>query len=220
MIHHFNIYIHVAAGTIALAVGVIILLRRKGTRFHRQAGQVFVRLLAIVTATGFIGWLFFRSNSFLLMLTLLAGYNTFSGYRVVKSKHRRPAPFDFVVASVTLVTGMVYLFYLMNADRNWSPSVIYPTLSGIVLVTSYDILKILVFHFKVSGWWVCEHIYKIISAFSALLSAFVGTILPDFKPYSQIGPSAFCLLLIIAFILQEISRASPKRRSALTNNPG
>ena len=220
MIHHFNIYIHVAAGTIALAVGVIILLRRKGTRFHRKAGQLFVVLLAIVTATGFIGWHFFRSNSFLLMLTLLAGYNTFSGYRVVKSKHRRPAPFDLVVATVTLVTGMVYLFYLMNADRNWSPSVIYPTLSGIVLVTSYDILKILVFHFKVSGWWVCEHIYKIISAFSALLSAFVGTILPDFKPYSQIGPSAFCLLLIISFILQEISRASPKRRSALTNNPG
>ena len=215
MIHQLNIYIHVAAGTIALVLGAIILLRRKGTRLHKKSGRFFIYLLAIVTATGFIGWLFFRTSPFLLMLTMLAGYNTFSGYRIVKLKANQGSWPDLVIPMITFVAGLTYLFYLTNTDGNWSPSVIYSAVSAILLVTLYDIFKNLLFHHKIKNWWLYEHIYKIVSAFSAVLSAFIGTILPSFKPYSQIGPSSFCVFLIVFFIWREVKKSKIEIRPAL-----
>jgi hypothetical protein len=47
-----------------------------------------------------------------------------------------------------------------------------------------------------------EHVYKNDLGISALLSAFGGTVLPDYHPYSQAGPGAFCVWLIVFFIWQ------------------
>ncbi len=215
MIHQINIIIHVTAGSFALLLGTILLFKTKGTHFHRAKGMYFVYLLTIVTVSGFIGWLFFRSNAFLLMLTVLAGYNTFAGYRIVKRKQLPATWFDQFVAFSALASGLFYWLWLLSTDSNWSPSVIYPTVSGIVFVTVYDICKRLFFHEKLKTWWLYEHIYKIVSAFSAIFSAFVGTVLPNFKPYSQIGPSSFCLLLIFYFIWKESRREVTVKHSSL-----
>lgn len=215
MIHKINLLIHITAGTVALIVGIIILFSAKGSRFHLRFGRYFVYLLAIVVSTGFLGWLFFRSNSFLLMLTILAGYNTYSGYRIVKLKENKLPTLEVCIPLVALATGIFYLIWLMRSDTLWSPAVIYPTLSGLVLVTVYDLLKFFVLHHRIRHWWLYEHIYKIISAFSAILSAFVGTVLPNFKPYSQIGPSTLCIALIIFFIWKQVLKPRKVRRTSL-----
>jgi hypothetical protein len=64
--------------------------------------------------------------------------------------------------------------------------------------TIYDLSKYLWLYPYLKKWWIYKYFHKMISAFSALLSAFVGTILPDFKPFSQLG--SVLLLLIIWFI--------------------
>jgi hypothetical protein len=53
---------------------------------------------------------------------------------------------------------------------------------------------------KYQKLWFYEHIYKMIGAFTALLSAFSGTVLYAYQPYSQILPSVFGTLLQIGFI--------------------
>ena len=75
MIHQFNILIHVVAGTLGLIVGTFVLLAPKATSTHVRWGRYFLYLLSVVVITGFLGWLFFRSDPFLFLLTLLAGYN-------------------------------------------------------------------------------------------------------------------------------------------------
>jgi uncharacterized membrane protein len=206
MIHSINIGIHIIAGSVALVLGIILLLWPKGGPFHKKFGKVFVWILAIVCGTGFLGWLFFRSNAFLLMLTLLAGYNTFAGFRIIKLKQQRSSIFDALVAMVVLSVGLCYMSWLMNSDTIWNKSVIYSTLGGIVLVTSYDISKYFYLHRWTKTWWLYEHIYKIISSFSAIFSAFIGTVLPNYKPFSQIVPSFFCVMLIVVFIWRNVNR--------------
>ncbi len=44
----------------------------------------------------------------------------------------------------------------------------------------------------------------------ALLSAFVGTLLPDYKPYSQILPSLLMTLLMIFFNIKIYIRLKKK----------
>jgi hypothetical protein len=204
--HQVNITIHVIAGTIAMLIGIILLIRPKATKFHLKWGRVFVYLLTLVNVSAFLGWLFFRSNPFLLMLTLLASYNTFAGYRIIKLKTNRGGLLDLLAPVAALSTGLIYLFHLMHSDSNWSPAVIYPTLSALIAVTVYDIVKHLLFHPFIKQWWLYEHIYKIVSAFGAVLSAFVGTVLPNFKPYSQAGPGILCWIIIIGFILVEVQK--------------
>jgi hypothetical protein len=153
--------------------------------------------------TGFIGWLLFRSNSFLLMLTMLSGYLGYSGYRNVRLKEERSTGTDAGVAALALFTGLLYIGILNKSNTSWNPSVVYPTLSGLVLVTVYDLCKHFWWHSPIKVWWLYEHIYKMLSAHSALLSAFCGTLFPDYKPYSQIGPSIFSLWLIGFFIVQQ-----------------
>ena len=210
MIHEINILVHVTAGTIALIIGVIVLFYYRQTTKHKRFGRYFLYLLALVVVTGFSGWLFFRSNSFLLMLTLLAGYVGYAGFRTIRLRERKGNKWDALIAIMTLTTGILYLLWLRGGDGNWSPSVIYSTLLALALVTVYDLLKYFWLHPAIKGWWLYEHIYKMLSAFSALLSAFVGTVLPDYHPYSQVGPSAVCVWLIVFFIWQQARlRAKP-----------
>jgi uncharacterized membrane protein len=203
MFHSINIWIHVVAGTIALIIGFFAIFSTRRSSNHRQAGRIFLYLLLIVVTTGFIGWLFYRSNSFLLMLTMLSGYVGYAGYRAVRLREKRTSLVDVVVASTALITGILYIIWLNKSNTSWTPSVVYATLSALILVTVYDLLKHFWLHDKIKTWWLYEHIYKMISAHSALFSAFCGTVLPQFKPFSQIGPSILSLWLIAIFIGQQ-----------------
>jgi hypothetical protein len=109
-----------------------------------------------------------------------------------------------LVAAGSLAVGVAYLFYLRGADGNWAPPVVYSTLAALAVVTGYDLLKHGWLHERLRSWWLYEHIYKMLSAYSAILSAFTGTVLPGFKPYSQLGPSVLCLWLIVFFIWRQV----------------
>lgn len=217
-IHKLNILLHVTAGTTALVIGVLTIFFYSQPTRHKRFGRYFLYLLAVVVTTGFLGWLFFRSNSFLLMLTLLAGYVGYAGWRSIRLRQKRTSMVDTGIAFVSLGTGVAYLLWLKQSNADWSSSVVYPTLGALLLVTVYDLLKFFWLHPYIKEWWLYEHIYKMVSAFSAIFSAFVGTVLPNFKPYSQIGPSTFCLWLIVFFIWQQ---AKKKRlsKAVITYSP-
>jgi hypothetical protein len=195
-LHTVNLSIHVLFGCLALAVGTLALLARKRAGRHTRLGRWFLYLLSVVVGTGLLGALFFRANGFLLMLTMLSGYVGYAGYRTVRLREKRSSSFDAALALTMLVVSSIYIGWLWQSGLSWSPAVVYSTWSALVLVSTYDLIKHHWAHERLKGWWRYEHIYKMISAYSALLSAFVGTLLPQYKPYSQVGPSTFCLLLI------------------------
>ena len=207
MIHTINIGLHVICGTIALIIGILAIAFNRRAKLHKRLGRIFLYLLAVVVVTGFVGWLFFRSDPFLLMLTLLSGYVGFSGWRAMKLREKRATPGDGLISIIVLGCGLFYLYWLLNSEGYWSPTVIYSTVGALILVTVYDLVKIVALHQPLRTWWRYEHIYKMISAFSAILSAFAGTVLPNsFKPYSQVAPSGLGVLLIIIFITIEAQR--------------
>ncbi len=206
MIHQFNILIHVVAGTLGLIVGTFVLLAPKATSTHVRWGRYFLYLLSVVVITGFLGWLFFRSDPFLFLLTLLAGYNGYTGWRIVRRRERKAPAIDFAIAVLALTLGLAFLAFLHVAEANWNPGLVYSAVGALGLVTVYDIVKYLWLHAYLKKWWLYEHIYKMISPFSALLSAFAGNVLPDYQPYSQMLPNIFCIFLILVMIWRQALR--------------
>jgi hypothetical protein len=206
MLHQLNIGLHVVSGTIALLLGLLAIVFNRRTTQHRKLGTWFLYFIGVVVGTGFIGWMFFRTDPFLLMLTILSGYEAFAGYRVVRMRENRPGLPDISVAMIASVTGLAYVLVLSATRAGMSSPVVTSTLIALMIVTVYDILKYFLIHRFVKRWWLYEHIYKMISAFSAILSAFVGTVVDGFRPYSQLGPSVVCVWLIVFFIWRRASK--------------
>ncbi|KAA2239571.1 hypothetical protein F0L74_25580 [Chitinophaga agrisoli] len=201
-IHHINIIIHATAGSIALAAGFIALLSRKGGHMHLRAGWTFSWMISIVIITGLAGILLFNRNNFLLVITLLSGYTCFSGIRAIRLRGRRPGIVDLLAPVAVMAAGIYYLYYMHSHGLYWSPVVIYSTLGALFLVTVYDLLKPLLPTGILARAVLYEHTYKMVSAFSAITSAFTGTVLPQYKPYSQFLPSvAGVTCIIITFIM-------------------
>jgi hypothetical protein len=78
-------------------------------------------------------------------------------------------------------------------------------------VVMYDLLRYFIPKAAYANVWLSEHIWKMISAFTALLSAFCGTVFPQYQPYSQFMPSVFGSLLAIGFVIAAYRKKSAKR---------
>ena len=201
ILHSTNITIHVLAGSIALLLGAIALLTRKGQQAHIKSGRWFIVLLSIVIVTGSIGVFVFRRNTFLLVITILAGYNGFSGYRVLLTKSNKPKLVDVLAAVISLFSVLYFLYYFKRIGMIWTPVIIYSTVGALLLVISYDFVRYIIPSSSYKKLWIYEHIYKMIGAFSALLAAFTGTVFSAYQPYSQVLPSVFGVLLQLSFII-------------------
>lgn len=212
-LHLSNIIVHVISGTIALIVGFVILLKKKGTPLHRKLGYLFMYCMIIVVTTGAFGVIVFKRNLFLLLITILAGYNTYSGFRILKEKTNRFYVKDLLAMLAVLTIAVVFIYYLKLIGFYWNPVVIYSGVGYLLLVVSYDIFRYFIPVSRYGNLWRYEHSSKMISAMGALLSAFVGTLLPDFKPYSQILPSLLMTLIMILFNIKIYIRLKNGRLS-------
>jgi hypothetical protein len=200
--HSINIFIHVLAGTLALVTGIIALTAAKGGNAHVLSGRFFARLVAIVIATGLIGVLVFGRNNFLLVITLLSGYNCFSGIRVIRLKGRAPDILDQGIAVAVMVSALYYLYFIRQAGFYWAAAVVLSTVGALFLVTTWDLARAAFSAGFRRKALLYEHVYKMVSAFSGILSAFTGTVFPHYQPYSQLLPSAMGLGYIIVIFIR------------------
>ncbi len=189
-------------GTVALVLGVIALLTVKGGKIHNKSGRLFLSLISVVIFTGLIGVFVFGRNTFLLVITILSGYVSFSGYRILKSKTNTPLLLDIVIAIISILVLGYFMYYFKSIGMIWSPIVIYSTVGALIFVIFYDFLRYLIPTelYKKHKIWLYEHIYKMTSAFAALLSAFAGTVLEEYQPHSQYLPSLLGLIIISGFM--------------------
>lgn len=198
MVHSVNVFVHAALGVVALVAGAIPLVARKGSATHKKYGRFFLAVFSGVITTAFIGSLFFRVRPFLIVITLLSFYAAFSGTRVLRTRSRGPGTIDFIVSLLVFAPASWCLIRLRSAHVAWDSTVIYSTLGAVYLVVVYDMMRFVLPNTDFDGLWMYEHAYKIVSAYSALLSAFAGTVLPFYQPLSQLAPSA-CGLGIIFY---------------------
>lgn len=198
-LHHLNIAIHVIAGSTALIIGLITMLLPK-TIIHARVGRTFLKLMTLTVATGLVGVLIYGRNTFLLVITILSGYVAFSGYRVIRRRSNKPHALDIIVALLSISAVFYFLYYFSKIGIIWSPVIVYSTVGYLCMVVAYDLFRYNIPAEVYSKLWIHEHIFKMVSAFSGLLSAFTGTVFPTYQPYSQFLPSIFGLLIIFYFI--------------------
>ncbi len=199
MFHEINIIIHVCAGVLGCLIGVLAYTSKKGGKWHIYAGRVFLTAMAIVVVTAVIGVTFFRDRPFLTLITIQSFYMTTSGFRALKYKKRGPGIPDLLLVFVLMSAGAAFVWNMEQANIVWHGSIVFYLLSVLFAVGVYDLMRIS----KILRWpkaWLPEHFLKMTSAYTALFSAGLGTILPDMGPLTQILPASAGTLLLIGVI--------------------
>jgi hypothetical protein len=194
-LYHFNIFVHVLFGSLALLVGPGPMLTAKGGATHWRLGRGFSCLATVILATAVLGLAVFNFRPFLTVIVLLSVHQAYSGYRALHTRATGPTLCDGLFSAVFLLGGVGFLL-LPRIALVWSPVAMYSTLGCLLAMTTYDLSRF--------GWrrgaWLYEHIWKMVSTYSALLSAFTGTVLAAYRPYSQFLPSVLGTAVALGFM--------------------
>ncbi|MFB6228165.1 MAG: hypothetical protein ABEH88_06255 [Halobacteriales archaeon] len=195
------LWLHIAAGTIAVLAGLGALVTTKGGWRHRQAGKLFLISMGVVVATVF-GLLAINPTTFRIILSLVAvfsGYFAFSGYRVLSRKR----PTDDANAIDWTATGAVTLACLGLGvwGVNWylggqSFGIVMMVFGGIGVV--FGALDARVFRREGAGEWMVSHLQRMIAAFIATVSAVSAVNLtPLIGIWAWLWPTAVGVPLIV-----------------------
>jgi len=199
-LEEWTLWLHIAAGTMAVLAGLGALFTNKGGWRHRQAGKTFLASMGIVVATVFV-LLAIDPTSFRIVLALVAifsGYLAFSGYRALSRK--RPSDDAHAVdwggaASVVLAClglGVWGLGWFLDGK---SFGIVMVVFGGIGL--AFATLDARAFRGG-DGEWMVNHLQRMVGAFIATVSAVSAVNLtPTLGIAAWLWPTAVGVPLIV-----------------------
>lgn len=204
--HILNVWTHVTAGALALALGLAPLLSAKGGKLHRAFGGVFVMVGAVVLGTALVGNVFYAPPAPLIAATMAAGYQYLSSLRALALRRRGPGWIDAALAVAGLAGSAALLLYMGSGTKSWTPAIGYSTLGFVCVVALYDLSR----HLWREAWLKharpLDHGLKMTGAYFAMMSAGVGNVFQDLQPWSQVGPSAVGTIVMIVLAVMYFSR--------------
>lgn len=199
------LWIHVPLGGIALAVGLLLLLLRKGGPRHRRIGQVYFWAMTGVCITALL-LAAIQENMFFLTVGVFSYYGAYTGYRSGHRKHLRPNVFDWAMLGVAIV-GAVLMLLTIN----------YVLLVFGVLALSMCVADVRLFLRKKQGAkseWLPYHIGRMMGSYIAAITAFAVNNFHqnEYALYVWLGPTVILTPLIIFWT----RKYRPRRKPAAT----
>src|SRR5882724_4238545 len=102
---------HVAGGLLALVIALVPMVARKGGKWHVKAGQIYFWSMMWVMTSAVVLSCTKRFVFFLLGVTVLSFYNTFTGVRCLYLKgggaaNARGQWFDWSISGAVLIFGL------------------------------------------------------------------------------------------------------------------
>lgn len=203
----------------AVVVGLVALLTRKGARHHVRAGRRFLQSMAVVLGTA-IGLTFISFDPYFAGLTAASAIAIFSGWRVLGRKRPdlrptdRAKPIDWIVTTVLLMVavGLLALAWTGHIHRNLP--VVYALGYGTITYALYDLHRFwrpLAFPFG-PNLWLYEHLVKMIGGYFGAVAAFSGSVLVFLDPpWRQLWATSLGQTLAVVLVIHHYRRLNGRR---------
>jgi uncharacterized membrane protein len=168
--------VHIAAGFLALFAGGGAFGTRKGGRYHRRFGRIFVASMAVVSVSALVLYPFDPGflRLFLSLVAVFSFYFAFSGYRALSRK--RPA--DDAAAVDWLAAGLYGLasvgllvlggWRLLGGSGFGVVLLVFGALGGVFTLVDVRSFR----GERARGDWVGEHVTRMGGGYIATVSAF------------------------------------------------
>lgn len=199
-LHSLNIILHVSAGCLAISLGLIQLVRRKGDTLHRRLGRVTVTIAAVSIAAALVGALVFRGKTDLIGVSVLTAYQLWSGVRALHLQHNGRGALDILPALGLVAGGIaVYGLWRHGGVFNWGPARVYAAMGSLMFYGSYDVVRLVFPQQWRMGLNTAEHAFKLTSFIGALISVAAAVLLPAHGVVVSLAVSS--LFLVLAVVL-------------------
>ena len=214
--------VHIIAGLAAVLIGIAPVLTRKGSRLHRLTGRAFAVLMAVLLAAAW-AMTAIRMNAYLLALSASATLTLFSGLRVLGRKRPdlrrsdRATTLDWIVTVALASVGAMVLGLLLNGRGSGPSAVAVALVYATFSMGGWDLWRFA----RPTDWpfspelWRYEHLWKMLGAYSAVLSAFSGNFLRFVPaPWSALWPTLLFQTLTVIWIAVLVVQSRRRLRTA------
>jgi hypothetical protein len=201
-----SLLLHVFAGSSALLSGLAAMLLRTNTPKHKKAGMIYFWCMTVVFVTGFYISIY-RSNIFLLCISLFSYYAVITAYRILKHKQFKGASrTDWIIEIIALVSflglvGVAILFYMKGGEEKYFAVV--PLTFGLIGLNGVRIkFKLYRNGPKEKLFWLKFHIGNMIGSYIAAVTAF----LVNQSEYIPVNPIILWLgptVIFVPFLMYE-----------------
>jgi len=204
--------LHIITGSIAVIAGLLALILKKGQKYHRLSGKVFVISMAIMALSG--AYIAYIKP---MMITLIAGVYTLhlvlTAYMVVKTPEKTCTQFDYYtpLSSCGLVCLSMYFgLQALNHENgtfqgfSHEPYFFFALLSAIALIGD---IRLLICKGLTHGHRLARHIWRMCFALYLAIGSFFGQgakALPETISQSVLieAPEPLILLIMIFWLLK------------------
>ena len=203
--HTIVLILHVTAGFIALTVGFVPFVAKKGSKLHTTTGWIFCYAMLLVALSAF-GLAVYRFNPFLLMVGLFTLYTTVTGYRGLRFRRDpatigQPRDWALLVASGIALGFTVWQTLVQFGTKNVSVLVLIGFFSLSLLTLLRQDGQLFSAQKKAEGKvWIRYHIVRISGAYLATVTAFlVNNVHTDPAFVAWLLPTAIGVPAIVYF---------------------
>lgn len=200
--------VHIAAGLGTVLIGIAPVLTRKGSRAHRVFGRTFAVLMAVLLVCAW-AMTALKMNTYLLALSASASLTLFSGLRVLGRKRPdltradRATALDWGVTLALASVGLIILALVLTGHSSGPPAISIALVYAALSMGGWDVWRFA----RPTDWpfspelWRYEHLWKMLGAYSAVLSAFSGNFLRFLPPpWSALWPTLLFQALTVIWI--------------------
>ena len=202
---------HVAGGLLALLIALVPMVARKGGAWHVRAGRIYFWAMMWVLVSAVVLSCTKRFIFFLLGVTVLSFYSTFTGVRCLYRKggvagNARGRPLDWSITAAALGFGAVMAGYgLLNPKLNLMFAVLTVLFASLILS---DAIRDVWRFFRPSPdpkWWWYYHMERMMGSWIAGVTALavnqIGPRLPgNYRIWVWIGPAMVIAPFIVIWV--------------------
>jgi len=167
------IYIHAAFGGIALLVGLVALVAKKGSPAHKKAGKVFFyTMLTSAIMALVISVLPNHESSFLFGVGIFSSYFILSGYRALRFKQKNPnLTIDRVISGIMLISGIAMALYFPIFHKKFN--IVLAVFGCLGIYGSIRDLRLFANPKKLQQNWLKLHLGQMTGGYIAATTAFI-----------------------------------------------
>jgi uncharacterized membrane protein len=188
-----TLYIHIAAGFIALVTGLVPMFAKKGGKAHVLWGTVYFWAMFVVALTALLRFQMKISLIFLSGIAIFSFYNTFTGVRLIQRKDSQKASsLDYFASILAMACAFMMLYFAWFAFQKGDTffSVLFLIFGTFVFILAFKDLRVFMGKKVIDDedkpvpirYWFQNHISRMGGSYIATVTAFLVVNNPPYIP--------------------------------------
>lgn len=179
-----TLYVHIAAGFMALVTGLVPMFAKKGGKAHVLWGKVYFWAMFIVALTALLRFQMQMRLIFLAAIAIFSFYNTFTGVRLIQRKESvKPSWLDYFASILAMICAlaMFYFAFLGYQKGDRFLSILFLVFGMAVFTMSLEDLRVFMGKKVIDDegkpvpirYWFQNHISRMGGSYIATVTAFL-----------------------------------------------